>query len=160
PHRNAVAAGECRHAVGMIGVLVRDENRGQVFGQETESQEARGGVAHTKPAIDHHARAVGLDNECIAFAAAAEGCEAHLSTNVESRGRSEPRVAHHFNCSFNSERIFSPVGPLSGVPFASCTVTRLRGSASATTIRYCSGFSVLSFQNISFDRNPGSFFTA
>ena len=77
PDRNAVARGERRHAADVVGVLVRDEDRGQRRRREPEPPEARRGVADAEAAIDQHARAARLDDEAVALAAAAQGREAH-----------------------------------------------------------------------------------
>ncbi len=77
PHRNAMPCGERRDAADMIGVLVRDENRGERRGRESEPGEASRRAANAEPAIDQDARAARFDDEAVAFAAAAQGGEAH-----------------------------------------------------------------------------------
>ena len=77
PDRNAVPGGERRNATDVVGVLVRDENRGERRGLEAEPGEPLRRVADAEAAIDQDARAARLDDEAVAFAAAAQGGEAH-----------------------------------------------------------------------------------
>ena len=46
-------------------------------GVDTEPGKARDGVANAETAVDEHARAAALDQQAVAFAAAAETGETH-----------------------------------------------------------------------------------
>jgi hypothetical protein len=77
PHRNRITRGECGHPSDVVGVLVRDENCGEVARRESDPREARDGVANAETAIDQHTRRARFDDETVALAAAAQGSEAH-----------------------------------------------------------------------------------
>ena len=49
------------------------------FRRDAEAREARDGIANAEAAIDQDAGGAGFDDEAVAFAAAAERREAHLS---------------------------------------------------------------------------------
>ncbi len=77
PDRNAVPRRERRNTADMIGVLVRDEDRGERRRLEPEPGEASRRAPNAEAAVDQDARAARLDDEAVAFAAAAQGGEAH-----------------------------------------------------------------------------------
>jgi hypothetical protein len=72
PDGNAVARRESGHPADVIGVLVGDEDRRQRRRFEPEAREADRRAADAEPAIDQDPRAAGLDDEAVAFAAAAK----------------------------------------------------------------------------------------
>jgi hypothetical protein len=67
----------------MIGVLVRDEDRRDRVGGYSEPREPRDGIAHPEAAVDEDPRITGFDDETVAFAAAAQGGEAHVGVGKE-----------------------------------------------------------------------------
>src|SRR5712691_3318817 len=77
PHRDAEAARQGEYAVAVIGVLVRHDYSGEIGRLEACTGETRHGFAERKAAVEHEARAAGLDDERVALAAAAERSEAH-----------------------------------------------------------------------------------
>ena len=74
----------------------QSEQAVEVVRGEPQPREARGGVAHPEPAVDHQARAPRLDDEAVAFAAAAERGEAHQGRQTLERpprpGRDGPGI--------------------------------------------------------------------
>ncbi len=68
--------GERGDAAHVILVLVRHDDRGQVAREQAVTREARRGVADAEAAIDQDPGRAGLDDEAVAFAAAAQGGEA------------------------------------------------------------------------------------
>ena len=78
--RKVVAAREARDAAGVVVVLVRDQDRGEIA--RARGRGARDAVTvsdDVETAIDQNAGGAGLDDEAVAFAAAAQRCEAHQS---------------------------------------------------------------------------------
>src|SRR5438552_12312608 len=143
---------ERRDAADMIGMLVRDDDRGNGLGRDADPREPRDRVPDAEPAIDQHPRRADLDQQAIAFAAAAQRRETHAAS--ARRGRSA-RGRGHLSWSCSSARILSLLAVRSATPAGSWTVTTLAGSACVTTTRYCSGFSLSSvFQNWSLSSHP------
>src|SRR5579862_3666670 len=146
PYRDAEAACERSDAADVIGVLVRDDDRADRIGRHAEAPKAHDRVAHPEPAVDQDARITDFDDERVAFAAAAQGGEAHAR-----------RTRRYLSWSRRSARMRSDAGDLSGLPVVSWTTTVLFGALSATLMRYCSGLSLSSsLRNtlMNFDRNP------
>ena len=77
PHRDVVLPRERGNPARVIVVLVGDEDRRQRLGRDAQAREARDGVAHSETAIDEDAGVSGFDEKAVAFAAAADGSEAH-----------------------------------------------------------------------------------
>jgi hypothetical protein len=67
---------ECENPAGVISVLMRDEDSGQVFGRPLQARQPAGGFTLPEAAVDHQARCILLDQQRVAGAAAAERREA------------------------------------------------------------------------------------
>jgi hypothetical protein len=142
--RDAVGRGEVKRAAGVVAVLVRDQDAGEVRRREAEAREALLRVAQVEAAVDQQARAAGFGDQAVAAAAAGEGSEAQ----------------DYFSCAYSSDRMRCVVFELSAVPSLLRTCTWLSSAFWLTCTRYCSGLTLDSLVN-SFARKPRSeFFTA
>ena len=66
------------HAVGMVAVLVSDEDGGDVGRREADAREAPLGALDREAAVDQDAGRAGLGDQAVTGAAAAERCEPQL----------------------------------------------------------------------------------
>ena len=87
---DAVRGGEVEHAAGVVAVLVRDEDAGDVGGLEAEARAAALGVAQVEAAVEQHPRALGFGDQAVSAAAARERSEAKQ---------------RYFSCSWSSARM-------------------------------------------------------
>jgi hypothetical protein len=65
-----VGGGEVEGAAGMVPVLMRDQDSGEVGRRKTEAGQALLGVAQVEPAVDQQPRAGGFGDQAVAAAAA------------------------------------------------------------------------------------------
>jgi len=72
PYRNAEAGRERCNTAGVVGMLVRDEDRADRARLDAEAREAPDRVAHGEAAIDQDAGVARFDDESVAFAATTE----------------------------------------------------------------------------------------
>jgi len=77
PHRDTEAARQRKHAVAVVGVLVRDDYSGEIGRRKANASQARHGLAQRKTAVEHEARPGSLDDERVAPAAATKRSKAH-----------------------------------------------------------------------------------
>jgi hypothetical protein len=61
----------------VVVVFVRHENGREIARLESKTGEPSNGFLQLEAAVDKHASFAALDNKAVAFAAAAERCEAH-----------------------------------------------------------------------------------
>ena len=85
---------ERRNAADVIGMLVRDDDRGNGLGRDTDPCEPRDRVPDAEAAVDQHPRRADLDQQAIAFAAAAQRRETHA---VSARRRRSARGRDHLS---------------------------------------------------------------
>src|SRR6185312_2284862 len=145
PYGNAIARRERRDAADVVRMLVRDEDGRERRRFDPEAKQARGRIANAETAIDQDARVADFDDETVAFAAASERGEAHVSArrarsarDAEHRRRASgrPLPPRYLSWSRSSARIRSVAGDLSGLPVGSWTLTVLCGEVSTILIRY------------------------
>ncbi len=77
-----MARGERRYAADVVRMFVGDDDGIERIGFDADAGQARGGIAHAEPAVDHDARGAGFDNESVALAAAADRREAHYAFRI------------------------------------------------------------------------------
>jgi hypothetical protein len=61
PDRQAMLPRERENPAGVISVLMRDEDSGQVFRHPLEARQPAGGFSLPEAAVDHQARGAALD---------------------------------------------------------------------------------------------------
>jgi|GEM_PF-6736292 len=77
PHRDIEFSGKARSAADVIVVLVRDQNRVQGISGNAAAGQPRHRIAEGKSAVGKNSRCADFNQQAIAFAAAAQRCEAH-----------------------------------------------------------------------------------
>src|SRR4029079_319980 len=83
-------ARQSRNSADVIVVLVRYDDRGEIFGAHAKTGQASRRICEAESAIQKNARAARLHQQGIALTAAAEGSKAHFSargTRRESASR-------------------------------------------------------------------------
>ena len=73
-HGNVVVGAQCRHAAGVVGVMVRDEDGGQAQAAGDERRAHRGGLGR----VDHHGVAAIVQQPDIVIAQSGDGFEERL----------------------------------------------------------------------------------
>jgi hypothetical protein len=69
--RDRITLGETRHAAHVVVVLVGHQDAGEIARSEAHALEAQLGLRDRETAVHHHPRAVALDDQRVAGAAAA-----------------------------------------------------------------------------------------
>ena len=77
PHRHVELAREACRAADMIVMLVGNQDGVDRGGIYIATRKTRKGIAQGKPAVGKNARPVDFNQQAVAFAAAAQRCEAH-----------------------------------------------------------------------------------
>ena len=81
PHGGLITCGKRRDPTHVVVVLVGHDDGVDGFRLHADARKSRNGVADTESAVDQDARSARLDQQTIAFAAAAETGEAHAYFN-------------------------------------------------------------------------------
>ena len=138
PDGNREATREGGHAADMVVVLVRHDDRVEVGRLESETREAADGLGDREPAVEQQPGSIGLDDETIALAAAAEIGETHDRwPGSLPPARIRTGVVTYLSCSTSTARMRFAVSVCSGTPSFERTVSSVPPSArAATLIRY------------------------
>src|SRR2546425_4315220 len=92
PYRCSEPRRKRRDPADVIGMLVRDDDRGNGLGRDTDPRESRDRVPEPEAAVDQQPRRADLDQPAIAFAAAPQRRETHAA--LARCGRSARERGH------------------------------------------------------------------
>lgn len=86
PHRHPVFIGQLEHAAGMVIVLMRHQDAGQLFWSDGQAFQPHHRIAQAEAAVQQQACGVFLDQQPVAVAAAAYGRESHYGQTAMCMG--------------------------------------------------------------------------